>query len=673
MLEVRRSTKDENPTPEAPREWLVANGLGGYASATIAGAITRRYHGFLIAALPPPLGRMVVLNDIEVDLEREDGSVVNIREGGRFLGFALDMGLPSWRYEIDGVVIEKSIVVPSRQNIVHLTFRRIGNGKPVHLRLRPFINFRKLEAPASEPLSPHYALSVHGHQYEVTAGPDLPTLRLALEGCEGPTFTSDGGSLLECFYEIEAQRGYDSRSWLWSPGYFAGDVRKDRPLTLIAATEPWHNVLALSPDDALAFEGERRRRLVSLAAAPARIGFAAELVLAADAFVVTPIGRIADGARARAEGDEVRTVIAGYHWFTDWGRDTMISLEGLTLSTGRSVEARWILRTFAHYVRDGLIPNLFPEGQNQGLYHTADATLWFFHALHRYVEHSRDTATLELLLPILKQIVRLHRDGTRFGIKVDRRDGLLLQGEDGYQLTWMDAKAGDWVVTPRRGKAVEINALWYNALRLTADWLRAANDPEADDITGCAEIARASFNRRFWNEADGYLYDVVDGENGDDAAFRPNQIFALALAHPVLDREHWEAVVSGVHAKLVTPVGLRSLAPGDPDYKPRYFGDLRARDAAYHQGTVWAWLIGPFIDAWLRVHPGDWASARHFLDGFEPHLAEAGIGSISEVFDAELPYTPRGCIAQAWSVAEVLRCLVKTAPAPERTNTEPKP
>ncbi len=669
MLEVRRSTQDENPAPEAPREWLVANGLGGYASATIAGTITRRYHGFLIAALPAPLGRMVVLNDLEVDLEREDGSVVNIHDG-RFLGFTLNMGLPSWRYEIDGVVIEKSIVVPSRQNIVHSTFRRIGDGKPVRLRLRPFLNFRKIEAPASEPLSSHYALTVHGHQYEVTAGPGLPTLRLALAGCEAPTFTSDGGSLVECFYEIEAQRGYDSRSWLWSPGYFAGEVRKDRPLTLIAATEPWHTVLALSPDDALAFEGERRRRLVGMAPAAARIGFAAELVLAADAFVVTPIGRIADGARARAEGDEVRTVIAGYHWFTDWGRDTMISLEGLTLATGRAVEARWILRTFAHYVRDGLIPNLFPEGRNHGLYHTADATLWFFHALHRYVEHSRDTATLELLLPILKQIVRLHREGTRFGIKVDPRDGLLHQGEEGYQLTWMDAKVGDWVVTPRRGKAVEINALWYNALRLTAGWLRAAHDPEADDIAGSAEMARASFNRRFWYEAGGYLYDVVDGENGDDAAFRPNQIFALALGHPVLDREHWEAVVTAVRTKLVTPVGLRSLAPGEPDYKPRYFGDLRSRDAAYHQGTVWAWLIGPFIDAWLRVHPDDRATARHFLDGFEPHLAEAGIGSISEVFDAEPPYTPRGCIAQAWSVAEVLRCLVRTAPAPEQTNTE---
>jgi predicted glycogen debranching enzyme len=319
------------------------------------------------------------------------------------------------------------------------------------------------------------------------------------------------------------------------------------------------------------------------------------------------------------------------------------------------------LRTFAHYVRDGLIPNLFPEGQNQGLYHTADATLWFFHALHRYVEHCQDKGTLELLLPILKDIVRHHFEGTRFGIKLDPHDGLLTQGEEGYALTWMDAKVGDWVVTPRRGKAVEINALWYNALRLLADWLRDAQDPEADKLAAQAGKTRNSFNRRFWYAEGGYLYDVVDGENGDDPAFRPNQIFAIALEHSVLDREYWEAVVTAVHAKLVTPVGLRSLAPGEPEYKPRYFGDLRARDAAYHRGTVWAWLIGPFIDAWLKVYPDDRATARHFLDGFEPHLAEAGIGTISEVFDAEPPFTPRGCIAQAWSVAEVLRCLEKTA------------
>jgi predicted glycogen debranching enzyme len=661
MLDPRRTIRDENSLPEAPREWLVENGLGGYASATIAGAITRRYHGFLIAAQPAPLGRMVVLNDLEVDVELEDGSVVNLREKGRFLDFTLNMGLPSWRYELDGIVIEKSIVVPSRQNIVHSTFRSLGDDRHIRLRLRPLINFRPLEAPVSEALSSGYTLTVRGNRYEVNAGLDLPTLRLAVENSEGPTFTADGGSRREHFYEIEAQRGYESRGWLWSPGFFTGEVRKDCPLTLIAATEAWHTVLALSPDDALTFEGERRRRLVGMAAVPARIGFAAELVLAADAFVITPVGRIADGARARAEGDEVRTVIAGYHWFTDWGRDTMVSLEGLTLATGRAVEARWILRTFAHYVRDGLIPNLFPEGQNQGLYHTADATLWFFHALHRYVEHCQDKGTLELLLPILKDIVRHHFEGTRFGIKLDPHDGLLTQGEEGYALTWMDAKVGDWVVTPRRGKAVEINALWYNALRLLADWLRDAQDPEADKLAAQAGKTRNSFNRRFWYAEGGYLYDVVDGENGDDPAFRPNQIFAIALEHSVLDREYWEAVVTAVHAKLVTPVGLRSLAPGEPEYKPRYFGDLRARDAAYHRGTVWAWLIGPFIDAWLKVYPDDRATARHFLDGFEPHLAEAGIGTISEVFDAEPPFTPRGCIAQAWSVAEVLRCLEKTA------------
>ena len=362
----------------------------------------------------------------------------------------------------------------------------------------------------------------------------------------------------------------------------------------------------------------------------------------------------------------MRTIIAGYHWFTDWGRDTMISLDGLTLATGREAEAKWILRDFAHHVRDGLIPNMFPDGDTKGLYHTADATLWFFHALARYLARCDDQQTLSIMRPILKDIVRHHLEGTRFGIKVDPRDGLLVQGADGYQLTWMDAKVGDWVVTPRRGKAVEINALWYNALCLLAGWLRAADDSEAGEIAAHAERARESFNRRFWYDKGGHLYDVVDGEagdgeNGDDASFRPNQIFAIALDHPVLDEERWAAVVDGVRERLLTPVGLRSLAPGEPDYKPRYFGDLRARDAAYHQGTVWAWLIGPFIDAWIKVHPNDIETARGFLAGFEAHLAEAGIGSISEVFDAEPPFTPRGCIAQAWSVAEVLRCLVKTA------------
>jgi predicted glycogen debranching enzyme len=358
-------------------------------------------------------------------------------------------------------------------------------------------------------------------------------------------------------------------------------------------------------------------------------------------------------------------VIAGYHWFTDWGRDTMISLEGLAITTGRFHEAAWILRTFAHYVRDGLIPNMFPEGRNEGLYHTADATLWFFQATHRYVRATNDGETLRALLPVFRDIVEHHFRGTKFGIGVDPADGLLRQGEEGYQLTWMDAKVGDWVVTPRRGKAVEINALWFNALKLLEGWLVASNEPAAArDLATHAEKTRQSFNQRFWNAARNCLFDVIDGgdaRNASDDAIRPNQILALALAHPVLDRVHWESVVGIVEQELLTPVGLRSLSREHKDYKAKYYGDLRSRDAAYHQGTVWGWLIGPFMEAWLKVHPDDRAGARRRLEGFVPHLNEGCVGSISEVFDAESPFTPRGCIAQAWSVAEVLRCFALTA------------
>jgi predicted glycogen debranching enzyme len=366
-------------------------------------------------------------------------------------------------------------------------------------------------------------------------------------------------------------------------------------------------------------------------------------------------------------------VIAGYHWFTDWGRDTMISLEGLTLTTGRHAEAGYILRTFATHIRDGLIPNLFPEGEKEGLYHTADATLWFFHALDRYVATTGDRTTLEVLLPKMIDVAHCHVQGTRFNIGVDPEDGLLRQGAEGYQLTWMDAKVGDWVVTPRRGKAVEINALWYNALKLLEKWLRSFDrQDEADRWAQQAERARDSFNRRFWYEQGGYLYDVIDGEQVQyDISLRPNQLFAISLDHPILDRERWQAVLDVCRDKLLTPVGLRSLAPGSPDYKEKYYGDLRARDAAYHQGTVWAWLIGPYVDAMLKLRPGDQQAAHELLHSFDEHLSEACVGSISEVFDATSPFTPRGCIAQAWSVAEVLRCLVKTAPGEQTARTEP--
>jgi predicted glycogen debranching enzyme len=390
---------------------------------------------------------------------------------------------------------------------------------------------------------------------------------------------------------------------------------------------------------------------------------ASRLVLAADQFIIAPASRVAEDVRARAAGEERRTVIAGYHWFTDWGRDTMISLEGLTLTTGRHREAAAILRTFADYVRDGLIPNMFPDGANEGLYHTADATLWFFHAVHRFVQLTGHRDTLRAILPRLREIVARHQEGTHFGIGVDPADGLLRQGAEGYQLTWMDAKVNGWVVTPRRGKAVEINALWYNALSLLGAWLaEEGEESEARRIGDAAALARESFNQRFWFADGGHLYDVVDGPDGqDDPACRPNQIFAISLDHPVLDESRWGPVLETVRSRLLTPVGLRSLAPGHPDYKPRYFGDLQTRDAAYHQGTVWAWLIGPFVDAWLRVHPADRDGARACLQGLAAHLHDFGVGSIAEIFDAERPYTPRGCIAQAWSVAELLRAWMATA------------
>ncbi len=735
------------------REWLVTNGLGGSASGTVAGVVTRRHHGLLVAALPAPHGRTVMLSHLYERLRLPDGALMAFggdeREGdalevpamNHLVELRLEQGLPIWRYDVKGYVLEKRLLLPHLQNTVHVTYQLLSGPGPVRLELRPSVNFRPHEDPVDGPIAAPYVLTGIGDRYELAGPPDLPSLRLFTHG-QGGALTLDGGVMRNVRYRVEASRGYESQGALWSPGYFsvdlipaqlvepdqargtlrsgsdqeppgdprvsgrigdddsimdAGEARLpsvpelvsrpgaasylgsrrprlwdpgplavfpelDSQMTLVASTESWETIMALRPDEAERAERQRRGRLLRVAAPVTQTDFASELVLAADQFIISPAGRSEDLARAHAAGDEVNTVIAGYHWFTDWGRDTMISLEGLTLATGRSAEAGYILRMFARHVRDGLIPNMFPEGERDGLYHTADATLWFFHALDRYLVATDDRPTLTLLLPILRDIVEHHLRGTRFGIGVDPADGLLSQGAEGYQLTWMDAKVDDWVVTPRRGKAVEINALWYNALCLLAGWLTDEHGAHSgDDLRQHAERARGSFNRRFWHANDGYLYDIVDGPGGDDPACRPNQVFAISLTHPVLDRERWESVLGVVRARLLTPVGLRSLAPGHPDYKSHYFGDLRSRDAAYHQGTVWAWLSGPFVDAWLKAYPDDRAGARQVLSGFEAHLGESCLGSIGEIFDAEPPYTPRGCVAQAWSVAEVLRALARTA------------
>ena len=660
------------PEPLLTREWLATNGLGGYAAGTLSGVITRGFHGYLIAALPSPLGRIMMFNDLVEKIQFPDGNVVQLGgeeranlpvqlHGADFLSeFRLDMGLPVWRYQVGGVTLEKRLIMPRSQNTVYITYRILSGEGTVGLSLRPSLDFRPHNAPVSEHFETRYFLTVlEEDKYEVSTETALPPLRFQLYG-KGCKLTVDRLHIDEVLYRIEESRGYAARGDLWSPGYFHLELSKGNDAALVASTESWEVMRAMPPEEVFDAEHDRRRRLIAESHPAAHNGTAAELVLAADQFLISPTGRVQDVARARAAGDEIRSVIAGYHWFTDWGRDTMISLEGLTLTTGRYAEAEYILRTFAHYIRDGLIPNMFPEGKNQGLYHTADATLWTFHAISRYLDYANDRSILRRVLPLLLDIVEHHIRGTRFNIHVDPTDGLLSQGAEGYQLTWMDAKVDDWVVTPRRGKAVEINGLWYNALKLLEGWL--IEEDRADAAPGIAQHAaraRESFNRRFWNQEGGYLNDVVDGPDGVDTSFRPNQLLSFSLTHPVLDEEKWRTVLDAASRKLLTPVGLRSLSPDHPDYKPTYDGDLRSRDAAYHQGTVWGWLIGPYVDCMLKVYPEDFDRAQDCLRGFIPHLGEACVGSISEVFDAEAPFTPRGCVAQAWSVAEVLRAWVK--------------
>ena len=660
----------------------MTNGLGGYASGTVLGPVTRRYHGLLIAALPNPFGRFMMLHCL-AERFRVQGKGAAFAGPRHLIGdsesalltpveFRLEFGLPVWVYEVWGCRIEKRLLLPYKQNTVYVEYRYVEGSGVIRLGLRPGIQLRNHDALADSVALTQYAFHASDFRLEVWGGSDLPVLRMKTTPTTGFTYDPKEASI---DYLFEKRRGYPAQGVLWSPGYCRADLKPGSTLVLTASTEPWEIVEALPHNESVAAELSRRRSLLQKAEPNAGFEVEPELVLAADQFLITPVGRSEDAARARAAGDEPLTVIAGYHWFTDWGRDTMISLEGLALTTGRHQEARWILRTFAHYVSHGLIPNMFPEGEKEGLYHTADASLWFFHAVSRYLQATGDRDTIRAILPKLYEIADAHLAGTWFGIHVDPQDGLLVQGAPGYQLTWMDAKVEDWVVTPRRGKAVEINALWYNALCLLSTWAAEENVPLlSDKYRQHAEQARASFNKRFWNPQTQYLFDVVDGDSGggdpgNDAACRPNQLFSISLQHPVLDKQYWTPVVDVVTETLLTPVGLRSLAPAEPDYKSHYDGDLRARDAAYHQGSVWGWLIGPYIDALAKVHPE--RCSTDLLDGFVAHLDQACVGSISEIFDGEQPHTPRACIAQAWSVAEVLRCYAKLSGRGQQGDRKP--
>jgi predicted glycogen debranching enzyme len=654
--------------PQAPtleeglhREWLVTNGLGGYACGTLALCPTRKYHALFVPALER-YGRTVMLGRMEEEVhlgqavyrldveERADGSLSG--EGHRYLrGFRLRGLFPEWDYAFGESTLRRTLTLVHRENTLYVSYLHLG-GPPLELRLRPYPSFRRHDDSVDTALPTPMVRVVGDHMEMSTEGVEAPPLRLKLYGPHPSHFIRLPVRSPPLMFRVEKQRGYPYTAPQESPGYFQCRLMPGEVVSLGATVEGWE-VLERAPEEPFRSEMERQQFLLSQAPVAAQQGVAARLVLAADQFIIEPKARPKDEAWARAAGQDARSIIAGYPWFTDWGRDTMISLEGMALCTGRSHEAGAILRTFQHYVKEGLLPNLFPEGESEGLYHTADATLWFFHAIDRYLSATSDTGLLRDLYPTLESIAQHHLRGTRFNIGVDASDGLLRQGMEGYQLTWMDAKVDGWVVTPRRGKAVEINALWFNALMLMAEWARQLGK-DGTHYAAQAERARSAFNLRFWNPSTGCLFDVVDGEFGDDASVRPNQIFALSLRYPVLQKDRWQHVLDKVRSELLTPVGLRTLSPSHPHFKATYDGDLRARDSAYHQGTVWAWLLGHYLDASLRVEESK-EKARGLLSGLSAHLEEGCVGQVSEIFDAAAPHHPRGCVAQAWSVAEMLR------------------
>ncbi|HVF15910.1 MAG TPA: amylo-alpha-1,6-glucosidase [Steroidobacteraceae bacterium] len=659
-----------DPKDLRDREWLVTNGLGGYASGTLAGMPSRKYHGLFVPNLAAPKGRHIMISRCDENVVcagrrihlggAEFANDRTVGESHHYLKeFRLDDRVAVWVFDLGIGLIEKSIVMPHNQNTVCVRYRLLS-GDPVELHVRPFTSFRRHDEQPEQQLATAFSLSVVKNRHEIRRSDSPLVLRLAMQPGSGTgpaAFVTEEREEREFLYRIDYDRGDPHLESAFSPGYFLARLENTHPAVFVASTQSWES---LQFDANVVFDAATKRsdHLLALAPAVANDPFAQQLALAADQFIVLPGSRLEENVLAQAEGTELRTVIAGYHWFGDWGRDTMISLEGLTLATGRYREAGAILRTFSHYVRDGLLPNLFPEGERQALYHTADATLWYFHAISRYVETTGDRSIIAQLFPVLQSIIEHHLKGTHYNIHVDPADGLVTAAAEGYQLTWMDAKVDGWVVTPRRGKPVEIQALWYNALKLMSGWAAELRQPAAA-YEEAAERARDTFNRRYWNEERGCLFDVLDGPEGNDASLRPNQVFAISLGHPILEQRRWSSVIDVVLNNLVTPYGVRTLGADHPDYKPHYRGNLRERDAAYHQGTVWPWLIGHFIDAFLKVRP-DHVAARRLLQNFQGHLFEAGVGSISEIFDAEEPFRPGGCVAQAWSIAEVLRAWLKT-------------
>ncbi len=629
------------------REWLETNGLGGFASSTITGLNTRRYHGLLVAATKPPVGRAVLLSKVEETLTL-DGRAYDLSanqypgaihpQGHTLLKqFRLDP-FPVFVYEVEGVEIEKSVFMIEGENSVAIEYRAKSiEGKQISMEVRPLIAFRDYHATMHENSSIRSHVHIESNIASVSPYDNMPALHFAHTQGE---IEPSGHWYRDFEYEVERERGLDFTEDLFNPFVLKFDL--NREAAIIASTER-RDINRIDEYRS----AEIARRSATEKSSPVDDDIVRSLVAAADQYIV-----------ARGEG---KTVIAGYHWFSDWGRDTMIALPGLTLVTNRADVTRQILLEFARWLDRGMLPNRFPDEGETPEYNTVDATLWFFEAIRALIAYTGDYQFVrDNLYDALKDVIDWHERGTRYSIRVDA-DGLLLSGEEGVQLTWMDAKVGDWVVTPRRGKAVEIQSLWYNALRVMENLARHFGDGSNEKRFGeMARRAKRSFNQSFWNEEAGCLYDTVDGD-ARDAAIRPNQIFAVSLCHSMLTAEKSRRVVEAVERHLLTPVGLRSLAPGDAQYRGCYEGGVWERDSVYHQGTVWAWLMGPFITAYIRVNKSKQARARavEWLRAFRDHLSDACLGQVSEIFDGDAPHTPRGCMAQAWSVAEILRAAVE--------------
>jgi predicted glycogen debranching enzyme len=629
-------------------EWLETNGLGGWASSTAVGAHTRRYHGLLVAATAPPVGRMVLLSRLDETVLTATGrcelaanqypGTVHPRGFEHLERFRRAL-FPSFEYACGGVRLRKTVAAVNGENTTLVLYEVLAAPGRFLLELRPFFAGRDYHAVGRANPYVHRDADFARGTLAYQSYDGVPRVFLRVPGSAyrpAPDWYHD------FVYARERERGLEDREDLFTPGALAVELAPGARLGVIASTADPAGWTAF---DLLAVERRRREAVVAAFGNPDPLCRA--LCLAADAFVVR-------------RGEGLRTVIAGYHWFSDWGRDTMVALPGLCLVTRRFDEARSILRAFARAVSQGMLPNRFPDRGEPPEYNTVDAALWFFVAVWRYVEASGDeTFVRHELTPVLEEILAWHDRGTRHGIHVEA-DGLLAGGESGMQLTWMDARVGDQVVTPRIGKPVEVAALWANALWILGQLVaRAGRRVEAGALRRRARAARQRFAEVFWNADTGYLYDCIDGE-GRDASLRPNQIFALALPFPLLGGERAESVLRTVEAKLLTPRGLRTLAADDPRYRGICAGSAAERDAAYHQGTVWPWLLGPYLTALVRLRgEAGRAKGRELLAGFAPHLGEAGLGTVSEIFDGDAPHAPRGAIAQAWSVAELLRAAVE--------------